>query len=259
MVAKLKQRHLKGYFVKTLLFKASLVTGAMLVSIAGQAQQSAAGQAQQSTKAAPKSEAFQALCRVKAKESANLAFKSCMSENKSAEIESIRKGYQERLEQIKAQYEEELGKVSGKHKAVTPSQEFKQPAKTDESQLLKNAILEDATDEIQESSYFMERKNSDETDSGRFIEKSAPEKKEIIRDTQLPKAPAFTETASRNDSEKREPKEPQFPPKSKRTTISLKNQIAAATKTKAILFNDMTDAPEPIPVEAMNQPLGHNN
>ncbi len=253
MVARYKQRHLKGFLVKTMSITTSLIAGAMMISFSAQAQNSSMS----GTISPQKSEAFQALCRVKAKESANLAFKSCMNENKSAEIESIRKGYQERLEQIKAQYEQELSKVSGKlPKAAPTKQDIKSSSKPDESQLMKNAILEDSTDEIQETSQLIEQKSSDETESGRLIDKSQ-EKKEMSRDSQLPKAPVFFESAGQSGFEKREPKEPQTPPKTKREKVSFKNQIAAASKSKAILFNDLTEAPEPIPVEAMNAPLSH--
>ncbi len=53
-------------------------------------------------------------CRSKAKEEAANIFKGCMSENKSAQIELIKKDYQDRLKAIKDNYEKELKKLSSK-------------------------------------------------------------------------------------------------------------------------------------------------
>lgn len=53
-------------------------------------------------------------CRSKAKEEAANIFKGCMSENKSAQIELIKKDYQNRLKAIKDNYEKELKKLSSK-------------------------------------------------------------------------------------------------------------------------------------------------
>ncbi len=53
-------------------------------------------------------------CRFKAKEEAANIFKGCMSENKSAQIELIKRDYQDRLKAIKDNYEKELKKLSSK-------------------------------------------------------------------------------------------------------------------------------------------------
>lgn len=225
---KLPLGFLKGFEVKTFSVRSGLVGGALLMLT------SAALASAKTSSIAPRSDAMTALCRVKAKESANLAFKSCMSEGKSAEIESIRRDYQERLAAIKAEYEKELGRVSGVQKTETvkaeaskaeeaPATEESTPVDSDSeeaSELMKNAILNDKTDEIQPRDRLMRRAQTQET-------------------------------ASRNQIEKREPRESESQsPRTKRVQ-KVSKQIYASTQTKAILFNDGMEIPEPIPVEAM--------
>jgi len=188
------------------------------------------------------SPAFEALCRVKAKESANSAFRSCMNENKSAEIENIRKEYQQRLSAIKEEYEKELGRISGKtvrkNESASEKRASQRSSGDDESQLLKNSILDDTKDRADSD---MEEMDSDSS-----------ERQEEVRDTRVPKKPRFFESASSELREKREPKEPQTPVKNQRTQYSAKFASSLNAQSKAILFNDLTDVPEPIPVEALN-------
>lgn len=204
--------------MKTLSFRSGLVVATALV----------AGLAAQAQTAAPRSDAMTALCRVKAKESANLAFRSCMSESKTGEVEAIRREYQEKLSAIKAEYEKELGRVSGKGEAkpaaTEESKSFEKETGDAESDLMKNAILDELTDEIQP-------------------------RQQLIRKA------SKGETASRGQLEKREPKEPDAQgPRVKRGNVKPaagKSQLAAAGRpSKAILFNDGMELPEPIPVEA---------
>lgn len=206
--------------MKSLSFKTGLIAGLMLVVASAQAQS-------QST--APRTDAMTALCRVKAKESANLAFRSCMNESKTGEVESIRRDYQEKLAAIKAEYEKELGRVSGKKDdakqeivpATEDSKSFEREQSESDSDLMKNAILNDMTDEIQP------------------------------RDQLIRKAPKF-DSASRNQTEKREPKDSAVEtPRTKKVKANVKAQIASRAQ-KAILFNDGMELPEPIPVEAMS-------
>lgn len=168
--------------------------------------------------------AFEALCRVKAKESANLAFRSCMSENKSTEIENIRKEYQERLSAIKAEYEKDLGRVSGRKKqadqkqqsSAMPSKSSGKSADSDmnriEKALMRNAILEESTSNLEDS-----RQESESSDM---------ESEDQTQDNSARKAP--------------------------RGKTVLSKLSANPSPGKAILYTDMTEMPEPIPVEALN-------
>lgn len=218
--------------MKSLSLKTGLIAGVMAVTALG----TSAAFAQNQSSSAKSSDSMTALCRVKAKESANLAFRSCMSESKTSEVESIRRDYQEKLAAIKAEYEKELGRVSGKNdkQEIKPAVEEKsmdQESSDSESDLMKNAILEDFSDEIKPRDTLI-RKASQPEAASKF------------------KQP---ETASRSQLDKREPKEPIQVPRTKRSKTSYKTQIASqnalATK-KAILFNDGMELPEPIPIEA---------
>lgn len=57
--------------------------------------------------------AIEAMCKGKAKEVAVETYKSCVTENKQAEISRIRKDYQQKLSELKEYYNKELKKLSG--------------------------------------------------------------------------------------------------------------------------------------------------
>lgn len=65
---------------------------------------------------------YETSCRVKAKELAAQAYRSCVTENKTAQIDQMRKEYQDKLKALKAEYEKEIQRVSGKKvaKATAP-------------------------------------------------------------------------------------------------------------------------------------------
>jgi hypothetical protein len=56
-------------------------------------------------------------CRAKAKEVAAEAYRGCVTDYKSAELERLKKSYQDRLKALKDNYEREIEQLSGKSKA----------------------------------------------------------------------------------------------------------------------------------------------
>jgi hypothetical protein len=61
---------------------------------------------------------IEASCRVRAKEIAADTYRGCVTEQKNAQIEQIKKDYQAKIKALKSHYESELKKVSGKRMAV---------------------------------------------------------------------------------------------------------------------------------------------
>lgn len=60
--------------------------------------------------------AYEASCKIKAKEAAALAFRSCMTDGKNSLLEQARKEYQEQLSQVRISYEKELERMSKEKK-----------------------------------------------------------------------------------------------------------------------------------------------
>lgn len=57
---------------------------------------------------------FELSCRAKAKEIAADSYRGCMTEQRAAQIEQIKKDYQEKLNSLKVDYEKEIEKLGGK-------------------------------------------------------------------------------------------------------------------------------------------------
>lgn len=57
-------------------------------------------------------------CRLKAKEVAAETYRGCVSEQKNAQVEMLKKEYAEKLSSLKAHYEEELKKMNAKSRSV---------------------------------------------------------------------------------------------------------------------------------------------
>ena len=53
------------------------------------------------------------MCRLKAKEVAAEAYRGCLSEARTQQVDQLKKEYQDRLRQMKEEYERELKKVGG--------------------------------------------------------------------------------------------------------------------------------------------------
>lgn len=70
-----------------------------------------------------KSSSAELQCRSKAKEIAAETYRGCITEQKTAQIEEIKKQYQERIRQLKAEYEAELKAAAGNNsKKVSKTQ-----------------------------------------------------------------------------------------------------------------------------------------
>lgn len=79
---------------------------------------------------------YEVSCRGKAKELATETYRSCMTEQRAAQVEQIKKDYQEKLNNLKDQYEKEIEKLGGKStssgkkdKRVASSSKSKKSAK----------------------------------------------------------------------------------------------------------------------------------
>ncbi|GIL17423.1 MAG: hypothetical protein BroJett040_11740 [Oligoflexia bacterium] len=57
---------------------------------------------------------YEVTCRMKAKEIAAETYRTCVTDNKTAEIERIKADYQERLKALKVDYEKEIQRLGGK-------------------------------------------------------------------------------------------------------------------------------------------------
>lgn len=197
-----------------------------------------------SEKSVTKTQAFEALCRVKAKESANLAFRSCMGESKGAEIEKIRQEYQDKLSKMKSAYESDLSRVSGKKNATVsgPSSKASLDKKksSGERVLIPNAILEDNDD------------SSDSAADGLVDTENDPSEaiSEELKDSE-------SETTERTSKPARSLKDTliqtqQVPSKVIPVKVRVQSRATQlAASGRAILFDEYTDIPEPIPVEKL--------
>ena len=54
------------------------------------------------------------MCKAKAKSTAIDVYKTCVTENRSAQIEQIRKNYSEKLKNLKDDYEQDIKRLGGK-------------------------------------------------------------------------------------------------------------------------------------------------
>lgn len=78
---------------------------------------------------------FELSCRAQAKEIATKTYQTCMTENRSARLEEIRKEYQNQVKELKAKYELEINKLAGANK----SKNAKTAAKPSPSKSVKSA------------------------------------------------------------------------------------------------------------------------
>lgn len=62
---------------------------------------------------------YELSCRMKAKEIAAETYKGCVTENRQAQLEQIRKEYKEKLSELKSHYDKELKKMAGGTKALS--------------------------------------------------------------------------------------------------------------------------------------------
>lgn len=61
---------------------------------------------------------YEVVCRSKAKDAATEIYKTCVTENKNAQIDSLKKEYELKLKSMKDDYEKELSRIAGKQVAV---------------------------------------------------------------------------------------------------------------------------------------------
>ncbi len=74
----------------------------------------------------PAAPLYEASCKIKAKEAAAQIFRSCMSDEKNAQLEQIRKEFQDKLSEMRVDYEKELNRLS-KQKKQNETQKSETP------------------------------------------------------------------------------------------------------------------------------------
>lgn len=86
------------------------------------------------------------MCKAKAKEIAAETYKGCVTENKQAQVERIRKEYQTKLAELKNQYNSELKQLSpkkaGKATAAVETNASEMPAKKMKSTKVKKEQID---------------------------------------------------------------------------------------------------------------------
>lgn len=157
-----------------------------------------------------KPQVFEAMCRVKAKDAANQAFNNCMGESKVGEIEKVRQEYQDKLSKMKAEYEAELNKISGKKKNAAQN-----PLMNNE--ILNEPALEEGTSE---TAPVENSEVSSETQTGESLRTEEPVEREAPRSK-----------------------------KSKSKANLVFSDQSKAAKSRAVLFTELTDVPEPVPMD----------
>jgi hypothetical protein len=59
---------------------------------------------------------YEVVCRAQAKEIATQTYRTCINDNKTAEIEKIKREFQDKLKTLKSEYENEINRLGGKVK-----------------------------------------------------------------------------------------------------------------------------------------------
>lgn len=115
--------------------RTTLAMSASLILLAMASQASAAG-----------TNSIEFMCKAKAKEIAAETYRGCVTENKQAQVERIRKEYQTKLAELKNQYNSELKQLSpkkpGKSTAVTETNASEMPAKKMKSTKVKKEQID---------------------------------------------------------------------------------------------------------------------
>ena len=115
--------------------RTTLAMSASLILLAMASQATAAG-----------TNSIEFMCKTKAKEIAAETYKGCVTENKQAQVERIRKEYQTKLAELKNQYNSELKQLSpkkaGKSSAVLETTASEMPAKKMKSKKKKKEQID---------------------------------------------------------------------------------------------------------------------
>lgn len=160
---------------------------------------------------------YEASCKIKAKEAAASLFRSCMTEGKNAQLELIRKDYQEKLSQMRADYEKELSRLS-KLKKTNDSE--KTEVKKQEEAVLKAS-------KNASNSKLLKSKSPPLTKKGLPIKTV----KTVVNESLHNGMDSAKETAN-------------FAPVQQNQEMSL-----TLKPSKAVLFDEVQEVPEPISVE----------
>ncbi|MCE3011203.1 MAG: hypothetical protein LW875_11395 [Proteobacteria bacterium] len=95
-----------------------------------------------------KTQEFEAVCRIKAKEVAADTYRSCVTENRNAEIERLRKEYQDQLKALKSKYENEIKSLSSQVKKQNAETGMKPAETSPKAKTVKKSAKPRANSEI---------------------------------------------------------------------------------------------------------------
>lgn len=91
------------------------------------------------------------MCKGKAKTIAIETFKTCVTENRSAQIEQLRRSYSEKLKALKEEYDSEIRRLGGKTKsAKTDVKTSKRLTKTRTESVEVSGVSDDSVMDIPE-------------------------------------------------------------------------------------------------------------
>lgn len=97
--------------------KTAILTSLLMISTSAMAVET-----QSATSAFKSASEIETSCRIKAKEIAAETYRGCVTDQKSSQIEQIKKEYAEKLNALKAHYDQELKKMSSQAKAKAEAQ-----------------------------------------------------------------------------------------------------------------------------------------
>lgn len=144
--------------------RTTLAMSASLILLAMASQASAAG-----------TNSIEFMCKAKAKEIAAETYKGCVTENKQAQVERIRKEYQTKLAELKNQYNSELKQLSpkkaGKSSAALETNASEMPAKKMKSTKVKKEQIDFSSSN--QAPAITDYPSSDQNEAG--VEVAAPE------------------------------------------------------------------------------------
>ncbi len=161
-------------------------------------------------------------CRNKAKEIAAETYKGCMTDNRQAQLEQIRKEYKEKLSDLKSHYDKELKKMAGQNSANSlgspvPNSEGDELSNTAATSYTTNSTGQPAKDPVETKTTYKQPKaskvNSPKRSLGqrasgaRNMPSSLPAKKTPVKsqviDLSTPSGTQDTESIEATQSENR--------------------------------------------------------
>lgn len=205
-------------------------------------------------------------CRIKAKEIAAETYRGCVTDQKNAQVEQIKKEYQDKLAALKAHYEAELKKMSGakasersgEETAVAPGQtgaavESSDVMKTDQEIQAADQYQAEVTQTQEINAEVIADPNTGKMESTKVekTEKTTKAQKTLPAKKQTTAAPSNKAPVKKTVTMKKtvtvQKKNPFQPPMEVKEVKEMSVQLKPAPKGALIDANG--ELPEPIPVD----------